>query len=118
MKRILRLAALCPLVLLGLGCSESEDIESVIDARVAEERCSIHGELLQEDKVRVSYGLLQVYFFRLSSEFPYANVFFEGGCIVGTKRWALVSYCTSCRKGYETMRPTYEREWEELGDGG
>jgi hypothetical protein len=79
-----------------------------LDATTPGEVCEVHGTPLVEDIVPIVYGLPA----RLTpaegdfvhANFPCARTDCGGGCVVGSKTKARVSYCPDCRRA--------RAEWE------
>ena len=72
------------------------------------DRCKVHGDILEEDKVRIAYGLTMFDYEAYEAKerlFPNAHTEVGGGCIVPMDpvaheprpKNALVLYCQQCR---------------------
>ena len=61
------------------------------------ERCSIHGDRLRKDKVRIGYGLT-INHPNSQESFPYSNKWAPGGCMPQPSRYLIVMYCPKCRE--------------------
>jgi hypothetical protein len=59
--------------------------------------CTIHGEVLKIDKVRIGYGLV-LYPPNDKERYPYSNKWVSGGCLGGGPRYAVVMFCSKCRE--------------------
>lgn len=86
----------------------------ILDVRGEETICPVHDEPLQEDVVRIVYGYLlykEGYGVARSQEFPYANSFFEGGCVIQPEQWAKVLFCPMCREVEDAWHKTHS--WDQ-----
>jgi len=66
------------------------------------ERCDLHGDRLERGMVPIIYGLVKPHCHDCRSaereQFPNANAYVLGGCMVGEKKRTWVSFCPTCRK--------------------
>jgi uncharacterized protein (TIGR03067 family) len=83
-----------------------------IDAREPGGVCPAHNAPLQDDMIRITYGLV-----KLTKEerdahqdlFPRARSDYNQGCVVGESKWARVSFCPECRKAEAAWKDDQKR---------
>ena len=79
-----------------------------VDARNDLSTCPLHNVALNADFVPVFYGgepdIESEYWIAREAQFPFANSFYEGGCLVKSQKIAIIRYCPACRDA--------EKEWE------
>ena len=71
--------------------------------------CKVHKEALAKGQVPIAYGLpvgdTPEYARIRKALFPNAREYVLGGCVIGKRKYAEVSYCQKCRDA--------KREWEK-----
>ena len=77
--------------------------------------CLLHGLPLQEDTVPILYGLLapsywEAYEKACEQEFPHANSFIAGGCVVESVKEDKVFFCSLCRQAEKAWYKKYMSE--------
>jgi hypothetical protein len=75
-------------------------------------RCEIHSEVLQNDKVKIAYGLVAFqggYLEAQESLFSNSNMVVYGGCVIDeySPKYAEVLYCQKCRQAEEEWTLTH-----------
>jgi len=80
----------------------------VADRRGDQNTCPVHESALQEDTVRILYGLVlrdPDYWAAMKARFPLSNREYLGGCMIGccSASSAQVRFCARCRQA--------EAEW-------
>jgi hypothetical protein len=84
-----------------------------LDATTPGEVCEVHSTPLAEDTVPIVYGLpprlTQEQRDRIIASFPHARTYYGGGCVVGSKTKARVSYCPECREAQAKWEADHPR---------
>ncbi len=79
------------------GDIKMDELKAAADERTC---CPLHGTHLEEDRVRIIYGLLRYdakYAKARKELFPLSHQFVSGGCMVRDKTHKVISYCPTCR---------------------
>jgi len=88
-------------VLSLIGCTLFVKLESSRPERC----CELHGDRLEHGLVPIIYGLLRPHCDECRDaerqQFPNANTYVSGGCMVGEKKHTEASFCPTCRKASE-----------------
>ena len=70
-----------------------------------EKCCELHGDRLELGTVPIIYGLLRPHCDECRDaerqQFPCANTYVSGGCMVGEKKRTEVPFCPTCREARE-----------------
>jgi len=81
------------------GSGESGKAAGVLDLRAPADTCSVHGDVLRENTIPITYGL--PYFDSPTFDSvacPYVGHAVSGGCVMNEKdSYALVLFCPTCR---------------------
>jgi hypothetical protein len=95
-----------------------------VDCRGERTVCEVHGVDLEEDTVRIGYGLPAFDLEEREAEerlFPNAALRAMGGCMVtpDSPKWGRVRYCEECRRQrriWEEAHPRKEPKWRTMKD--
>ncbi len=101
----------CPLR--EAGDERDADGRPLLDRSRPGQVCEVHGKPLQEDRVRIDYGLIKITKEAREARekhFPNAMSRLLGGCDKRPPRTAKVSYCPDCRQAEAAWKAKHVEE--------